>query len=264
MPQEKAAAKNITCEVCAGNRWQISRGTFGEAARYLVEALEQTDMIEGHLKLIPIQQYHGSSAKRQQVVTITRLDGDNALRCIIQLGSNNSAWEYCLVLPVNSRPDQFRLRLEDGLEKKRGQARKPEPTLVKAVVSALVQEEPPEQKTESISVTEFVNDLDRVALVICGLFRWRHTHAPVAMFLDTLQEACDWSGIDAGLALSALVAKKYVKILGHAHAKTVCILESPLCDLLCSLGALQPPRIFSGSVSCSSAVCEGEHSSRRS
>ncbi len=238
MPQEQAVAKKITCEVCAGNRWQISRQTFGDASRYIVEALEETDMTEGHLKLIPIQQYHGSSAKRQQVVTITRLDGDNALRCIIQLGSNNSAWEYRLVLPVNARPDQFRLRLEDGLEKKRGQARKPEPVLVKAVAaSALVQDEP-EQKPEPLSVTTFVNDLDRVALTIFSLFPLRHTHAPVGHFIDALRDACDWSEADAGLAISALGGKKYIRVLGHMD-KTVCILESPLSELLCSLGALK-------------------------
>jgi hypothetical protein len=87
-------------------------------------------------------------------------------------------------------------------------------------------------------VTTFVNDLDRIALTILVLFPLRHSHAPVRIFIDALRETCEWSEADAGLAVSALVAKKYIRILGHTD-KTVCILESPLSELLCSLGALK-------------------------
>jgi|CXWL01.1.fsa_nt_gi hypothetical protein len=227
--------KRPTCEVCAGSKWQISRKLFDDIADFIVELLVEIEVTEGNFRLIPIKQAHGSPEKRKEQLRITRLDGDNALHCISQLGSNDTAWEFRLVLPPDTNANQLRLRMIEGLERRHApQARKGDTHPVRAVaVSALV-EKPP----ELICVTAFVNDLERVALTVFGLFPLRHSHAPVRLFIDALREACEWCEADAGLAISALGAKKYIKLLGHTD-KTVCVLESPLSELLSQLGALK-------------------------
>lgn len=238
MSQTKTQNEALQCTVCSGNRWQQSLGTFQQISEFITELLREVGYAKGNFKLIPIMQVPGSSAKREQKVRVTRIDGDNAIIFIAQLGSNNTAWECRLVLPSDVNPSQLQRKVTDGLAaRNERKSSKPEPV----PPPVIVQEEPAaEEPAQKICVSAFVDDTALVALTLYDLFPKRHSHAKVTDFLDLIAAECGWQEEQAVQALTALTARKHVKVLGHGGGvKQICILDGELCKQLITLGALR-------------------------
>lgn len=235
-----ASEQNVFVEVCAGHRFtdRSTRKLFDQIADGAKELIEESN-VPGHFKLIPIEKTNGSPQLRQKLFRVSRVDEqENAIIFAIQIGSNDTAWTCRLVAPRNVNAVQLRTRIEDAflrrVENARRQKLAPEPT-------AQAEEPPPpvEETPKTISVADFVNDCERIALAIGDLFPLRHSHAPVLSFMELIAETQEWSMEYAVQALNALEARKFIKVLGHGEVKNVAVLESELSKQLVSLGVLK-------------------------
>lgn len=237
MSQIKAQDEALQCTVCSGSRWQQSQDTFQQINDFVTELLLEIGYTKGNFKLIPIKQAHGSPVKREQKLRVTRVDGENALIFIAQLGSNNSAWDCRLVLPPGVNPSQLQRKMTDGLMARNER----KPSKVEPPLPVIVQEEPAPTDTvvQATTVSAFVDDISLVALTIYDLFPKRHSHAKVSDFLDLIASEFQWQQDQAVQSLTALTARKHVKVLGHGALKQVCILDGELCKQLVTLGALR-------------------------
>ena len=234
-----ASEQNAFVEVCAGHRFtdRSTRKLFDQIADGAKGLIEESN-IRGHFKLIPIEKTNGSPQLRQKLFRVSRVDEqENAIIFAIQIGSNDTAWMCRLVAPRNVNAAQLRTHIEDAYLRRVESARRVKPA---QEPEAQAEDAPPVIETpQTISVSDFVNDCERIALAIGDLFPLRHSHARVVEFIDLIAETQEWTVDYAVQALNALEARKFIKVLGHGDVKNVAVLESELSKQLVSLGVLK-------------------------
>ncbi|HYD93077.1 MAG TPA: hypothetical protein VEB18_01295 [Candidatus Paceibacterota bacterium] len=151
--------------------------------------------------------------------------------CIIQLGSNDSAWECKLLLPATFLPEKVKTQLEEALRRRNARP-------VKAVPPPPPEE--PDPPPPAPAVCDVIADLERVALLIAGQFPERKSCSPYEVIADLFIDEYQWASAEAHQAILALVNRRHFKLAGStADQRYISILDGALCDHLKVLSVLK-------------------------
>lgn len=184
--------------------------------------------------LSPVEGVRGGAAR--QGLRINRVDPPQGLYCSIQLGGNDSAWQFRLGVPKMLRPEYVMRVLEAQLDRRT----KPKPREAPRLPPTQVASTPPAEPATIVSAA--LDDLETLALALAPLFPLRSTQTMFARVVSKLCAEFSWDEPIATQIVKALANRKQFELRGTGDLEIVrVVVESRLASHLVTLDALKTP-----------------------